>query len=138
MKLDTEYLKSLLLAIENTPSPRPGLRSIVNAMGLEDINDTFVLHYEVLADYEFIEGSGHPKNIGLFNDYDGLGWTDANIRLTAKGHEFSANLRQSEIWDALKEKFKEDSVDTLFMAAKKLAANIAKKKLEGFLNIELD
>lgn len=134
MKLDNEYLKSLLIEIEGISSPRPSLKDILEAMGLADINDEFLLHYEIISDYGFIEGAITPQNIGLSESYDGTSWVNTNIRLTATGHEFVSNIRQSEVWETIKEKFKEDSVDTIFSMAKKLAQNIAKKKLDRYIN----
>lgn len=134
MKLDKEYLRSLLTVIEENPSPRPSLKEILNGMGLEDLNDDFLLHYEILADYGFIEGIGKSSSIGLVDDFDGVVWVDANIRLTATGHEFIANLRQSEVWEAIKENFKEGSIETIFSVAKKLAEGFAKKRIESVID----
>jgi len=134
MKLNNEYLKSLLISIEEIPSPRPNLKFILEAMGLDDINDEFLLHYEVIADYGLIEGAITPEKIGLVDSFDGTSWVNIDIRLTATGHEFVSNIRQSEVWETIKEKFKEDSIDTVFSVAKKLAENIAKKKLDHYLN----
>lgn len=134
MKLDKEYLRALLTVIEENPSPRPSLKEILNGMGLEDLNDDFLLHYEILADYGFIEGVGDSSSIGLTDDSDGVDWIDANIRLTATGHEFISNLRQSEVWEAIKENFKEGSIETIFSVAKKLAEGFAKKRIESVID----
>ena len=134
MKLDKEYLRALLTVIEENPSPRPSLMDILNGMDLKDLNDEFLLHYEILADYGFIEGVGNSSNIGLIDDSDGVDWIDANIRLTAAGHEFISNLRQSEVWEVIKENFKEGSIETIFSVAKKLAEGFAKKRIESVID----
>ena len=134
MKLNTEYLRSLLTVIEENPSPRPSLKEVLNGMGLEDLNDDFILHYEILADYGFIEGIGESSSIGLIDGFDGVDWFDANIRLTATGHEFISNLRQSEVWEAIKENFKEGSIETIFSVAKKLAEGFAKKRIKSVID----
>jgi len=133
MKLNQEYLKILIINIENTLTPRPTLGEILKSMELEDINDDFLLHYEILRDYGFIEGIGNSYNIGLVQTNDGVCWCDENIRLTAKGHEFASALNQPEVWSILKEKFKENSIDTIFSTAKNIAKKIAAKKLENLL-----
>ena len=133
MKLNQEYLKKLILNIEEVHAPRPTLKQILQSLNLSDLNDEFLLHYEVLRDYGFIEGVEDPANIGLVNTDDGVLWIDAHIRLTAKGHEFATALNTPEIWTVLKEKFKEDSVDTLFNVSKELVVKFAKKKIEEIL-----
>lgn len=45
-------------------------------------------------------------------------------------HEFLDNLRQEDIWNVIKTKFKDDSVATVIAMAKELAMNFAKKKLK--------
>lgn len=133
MKLNQEYLKNIILKIEGIPSPRPSLSQILEALSLDRLDDEFILHYEVLRDYRFIEGVENTQNIGLISSDDGYDWIDVNIRLTANGHEFSSALKQSEIWKILKEKFKEDSIETLFNVSKELALIFAKGKIEKLL-----
>lgn len=130
MKLDQEFLKSLVLKIESNPSPRPGLKSILASMGLDDLTDQFIVHYEVLRDYGFIEGAENKESIGIEGTDNGIDWSDADIRLTAKGHEFAASVKQPEIWEVIKKNFKEASIETVFTVSKDLAIKLAKKKLE--------
>jgi hypothetical protein len=133
MQLDQEYLKLLVQKIESNPSPRPGLKSILASMGLDDLSDIFVVHYEILRDYGFIEGAEDKDNIGIGGTDEGIYWFDADIRLTAKGHEFSASVKQPEIWEVIKKNFKDASIETVFTVSKDLAVKFAKKKLEKIL-----
>lgn len=133
MKLDHEYLKELILNIENIPAAHPELKQVLESMGLDDLNDKFVLHYEVIYDYDFIQGAGEPHDIGLEYCDTGLLWANSLIRLTAKGHEFASSLSQPEVWDTLVSNFKEASVETMFSVGKEIAINISKKKLESLL-----
>ncbi|WP_133468163.1 DUF2513 domain-containing protein [Paraglaciecola marina] len=57
----------------------------------------------------------------------------ANVKLTWAGHEFIENLRQKEVWNTIKNEFKEESVSTVLGVAKKLAETYAKKKLENLM-----
>ena len=54
--------------------------------------------------------------------------------MTWAGHEFLDNLRQEDIWNVIKTKFKDDSVATVRAVAKDLAANFAKKKLKSLMD----
>lgn len=54
--------------------------------------------------------------------------------MTWAGHEFLDNLRQEDVWNVIKTKFKDDSVATVIAVAKDLAANFAKKKLKGLMD----
>lgn len=137
MKLDQEYLKRLILNIEEIPSPRLTLEQILNSVNLSDLDDDFLLHYEILRDYGFIEGVESPSKIGLVTTDDSIIWYSAHIRLTAKGHEFASALNTPEIWSVLKEKFKQDSIDTLFNVSKELLVKVTKKKLEQILSDEI-
>jgi len=53
--------------------------------------------------------------------------------LTWEGHEFLDNLRQENVWNTLKDEFKDASMSTLISVSKKLAEGYAKKKLEELL-----
>lgn len=133
MKLNREYLKEMILCIEAIPVARPRLSMLLEAMGMEGLNDEFLLHYEVLRDYGFIEGVPDKDEIGIINTDDEILWSDADIRLTSAGHEFATAIQQPEVWELLKKNFKDASIETIFGIAKDLAKNFAKKKLESLL-----
>jgi hypothetical protein len=133
MKLNHEYLKTLVLNIENIPFSRPHLEMIFESIGIDDLNEDFLLHYEVLHDNNFIIGAGNADDIGLVEHDGGVDWSNSQIRLTAKGHEFAAAMRQEEVWVIIKDNFKEASVETIFSIGKDIVKNIAKKKLDLLL-----
>lgn len=140
MKLDTIYIKKLLLSIESSKIARPYLGEIIQIMGMKDIDNEFLLHYEVLFDYGFIEapwineGIGGAKGI-IDVDGDDITWMDVPLRLTGKGHEFIMALEKVEVWEVIKSEFKESSIKTIFKVACGLVEGLAKKKVEGILEI---
>jgi hypothetical protein len=107
MKLESEYIKQLLLGIE---------------------------HYEVLFDYGFIEPTDESGRIGI--EQKGYGeyfWINLPIRLTAQGHEFIEAMQKNEVWEVVKKEFKDNSIKTIFDVATGLAEGFARKKLEKYL-----
>ena len=141
MKIDNNYIKKLLHTVESMESARPYLGDVLESMGLEDVSDEFILHYEVLFDYEFLEapsGNGYSGEIGIKQSADGMYfWSNIPIRLTAQGHEFIQAMDKSEVWDIVKTEFKESSVKTVFNVATGIAENYAKKKLKSLLGEEI-
>ena len=138
MKLDHEYIKTLLLSIEGIDSSRPSLGTILSVMGLNSMTDEFLLHYEVLFDYGFIavpDGESTDNSIGiLFFSENDISWMNVHLRITAKGHEFIMAMNEPEIWNVIKNEFKDSSIKTIFKVAGDLAEGFAKKKIEGILS----
>lgn len=137
MRLDPEYIRSLLKTIEAIDSPRPLIFAVINHhFGCErvpsEIPDEFVLHIEVLEDYGFIEfplGQTPIKQNGqrlLLSNYP--------IRLTSQGHEFIHALEKSEVWEIIKKDFRQESVKTIFSVASQLASGYARDKLGKYLD----
>ena len=132
MKLNHEYVKKILLAIEREPTARPCLGKVLGNLGLNDVSQEFVLHYEVLLDSMLI--ATVLQNELITQDTMGVYyWRDDPIRLTAKGHEFIEAINQAKIWEIIKKEFKESSVKTIFKVATELAEGYAKKKVEKLL-----
>lgn len=55
------------------------------------------------------------------------------MRLTASGHEFTEAINRPEIWDVLKQEFKDASLSTLRSAATSLLLAFAKKQVNKYL-----
>jgi hypothetical protein len=134
MKINNDYIKKVLIAIEAQEAPRPYLDDILQTLGLEDATDEFLLHYEVLLDDKLIEAPTSDDR-GIKHASSGeLYYSDIPIRLTAKGHELIEALNKSEIWDVIKTEFKESSVKTIFKVGRNLAEGYAKKRVEDILD----
>ncbi|HBB0992682.1 TPA: DUF2513 domain-containing protein, partial [Escherichia coli] len=106
MKLDQQYLKDLLIAFEKTYGPDTMLSELEDN-GFNRYDQNFIFHMRLLCDYELIvrvdgkPGFGHimSNELGEGVEYS---WIEVPLRLTARGHDFIADLRQKEVWQAIK------------------------------------
>lgn len=94
MKITTQYLVSLLSCIDELPSDgfRPdSLTARWQSKG-RVLDDQFILHYEVVFDYEFLVLSEPIKTLfnleSLVNDPESL--QQPRIKLSATGRDFLA------------------------------------------------
>ncbi|EKK3995790.1 DUF2513 domain-containing protein [Cronobacter sakazakii] len=141
MKINQEYLKDLLLAFEDTEGPDTWVYELV-AKGYDQESPEFIFHMRLLDDNGLIcrvdgePGFGHQYQayIGGYDYY----WVDVPLRLTARGHDFIADLRQKEVWNSVKENFKDASMSTLVDVAKQLAQGYAKQKIKALTGFDPD
>lgn len=85
----------------------------------------------MLDDQNLIARTDGKPGLGLFlGADDGVGWAVLPLRLTAKGHDFIAALRQKEVWNSIKENFKEAGLSTLIEVSKELAKGFALKQVK--------
>lgn len=57
--------------------------------------------------------------------------------MTAKGHDFIADLRQQEVWQTIKAGFKDEGLSTLMSVTKSLAEGFAKKKIKDLTGFDV-
>lgn len=140
MKIDQHYLKSLLLAFEDTMGPD----TIVDELeqkGFDRNSSEFIFHMRLMYDNGLIVrtdgkyGFGHTY-ISYCDGYEYI-WEDIPLRLTAGGHDFIANLRQKEVWQTIKTNFKDEGLSTLVGVARALAEGFAKKKVKDLTGIDI-
>ena len=133
MKIDQDYLKSLLEAFEASPNPVTDIREL-GERGFDHEDKRFVFHMDLLHDQQLIaRDDGRPGFGCVRGAGDSLGWSVVSLRLTADGHEFLEAIRNKEIWGVIKTSFKEASIGTMWRVAKELGESYAKKKLQGLL-----
>ncbi|MGD1335867.1 DUF2513 domain-containing protein [Vibrio harveyi] len=135
MKVDYEYLKQLLEAFEEVPKPFPLIGEISQISS--SVNNQFAFHMGILHDQGFIQylfSNGRSPFTPDYDDIDDFSWCDCNVRLTAQGHDFLAALRQKNIWKAVKEDLKENSIETVWKVAQAMATKLATSKLEKYLD----
>ncbi|KDX77915.1 hypothetical protein AB63_4039 [Escherichia coli 2-222-05_S1_C3] len=65
-------------------------------------------------------------------------WIEVPLRLTARGHDFIADLRQKEVWQAIKTNFKDEGISTLMSVSKSLAKGFARKKIKDITGIDIE
>ncbi|AXY32644.1 DUF2513 domain-containing protein [Yersinia pseudotuberculosis] len=140
MKINHEYLKNLLIAFENTTGPDTILSELEEAGFSKDDSD-FIFHMRLLHDNGLIIrvdgnlGFGQEIISGL-QGYDYY-WVETPLRLTARGHDFIADLRQKEVWQTIKTEFKDEGLSTLMSVARSLAEGFAKKKIKEITGIDV-
>jgi hypothetical protein len=127
MKPDPEYLKQLLAAFQDAPSPTTDLTEL-QAAGPSIDDPKFEFHMMLLRDGGFVESELSTGGIGLSKSADGhIQWSVIPLRLTASGHEFAEAMQNNKVMTTLKDKFVGASIGTMRdVAIAALKAEIAK------------
>ena len=132
MKIDQEYLREILNTFVESPRSFIWVADIIEK-GIE-IDDKFLFHFQILEDQHFIECLDKRSDIGyeitLGGDFE---WKSRPLRLTASGHEFTEAINRPEIWQILKDEFKDASLSTLKSTATTLLIAFAKKQINKYL-----
>ncbi|AGO56590.1 Uncharacterised protein [Serratia liquefaciens] len=142
MKIDQQYLKNLLIGFEDSDGPDTMLGDLTTA-GFDRNDPNFIFHMRLLYDNGLIlrvdgkAGFGHEMSRGLGKAVS-YSWIDTPLRLTARGHDFIADLRQQEVWQTIKTNFKDEGISTLMGLSKSLAMGYAKKKVKDLTGMDID
>lgn len=142
MKIDQQYLKNLLIAFEDTEGPDTLLEELESA-GYNRDEPNFVFHMRLLYDNGLIVRTDGEQGFGhQYRSYIGRGhsymWIPVPLRLTARGHDFIADLRQKEVWQTIKTNFKDEGISTLIELSKSLAIGFAKKKVKDVTGLDIE
>lgn len=138
MKIDQQYLKDLLIAFEDNDGPQTNIRELEDA-GFDYTNQKFIFHMRLLDDKNLIARVDGEPGFGLYLGADNIGsWAVLPLRLTSQGHDFIEALRQKEVWNTVKENFKEASISTLVDVAKQLAQGFAKQRIKQLTGFDPD
>ncbi len=132
MKIDQEYLKGLLEALEAEESPTTNI-SKLKERGFDFKENKFIFHMNILTDKLLVLGvnvSGYGLKIGADGQYS---WAIVPLRLTAEGHDFISALRNEEVWSAIKSGLKDASIGTLLSVAKQLLEGYMKNKVMPYI-----
>ena len=129
MKFNIEYFKELLETFEKIDDVSATVHDLAKkGFDLDDKNLPF--HLDLMNDKGYlIAKTDKPNYIGYARRTDGqIAWGSVPLRLTAQGHEFLAELKEPEVWEKIKEQFKESGIDAVKMASKELMKMYVKKK----------
>ncbi|WP_285339582.1 DUF2513 domain-containing protein [Vibrio parahaemolyticus] len=113
MKRDMSLIRDILLSIEKNDKVLP-----VEGFSSEIIES----HVKLLIEALLVER--HSFGVGSFVTV---------TRLTWNGHEFLDSIREEQVWDTIKNEFREASMSTIIKVGKDLADGFAKKKVEALL-----
>lgn len=134
MQIDQDYLREILNAFIESPRSFIWVADIVSR-GIK-IDDKFLFHVQILEDQNFIECLDKKSELGYEITLEGaFTWNSRPLRLTASGHEFVEAINRPEIWDVLKNEFRDASLSTLKSAASTLLLAFARKQLGKYLEI---
>lgn len=136
MKIDLDYLKSLLGAFQDAEGPTTDIDEL-KAHGFDYAEDRFIFHLQILHDKGLVElEDGH--GLGFYKGIDGhVSWSVLPLRLTASGHEFIESLDNKAVWETIKTEFKDASLGTLLRVSKSLLEGYLKQKVETLLKSDL-
>lgn len=134
MKIDQEYLRQVLNTFIESERSFIWVVAICEK-GIE-MDDKFLFHMQILEDQHFIECLDKRSELGYQIHLGGeFEWKSRPLRLTAVGHEFVEAINRPEIWDVLKDEFKDSSLSTLKSAAQTLLVAFARKQLGKYLEL---
>ncbi|WP_018294847.1 DUF2513 domain-containing protein [Mariprofundus ferrooxydans] len=138
MRIDIEYIKNLLEVVldHDKPDFRIDHKDIAPLWRNDDEKlDNLVFHMEILKDQGLIENASGSGGIGFRRMGNG-GFTVSVIplRLTAKGHQFAADLSKPGVIEKLKTSFKDSGPSEVVKVAFSLGAKVLEKKLEDALS----
>ncbi len=132
MKIDQEYLREILNTFIESPRSFIWVEDITNK-GIET-DDKFLFHIQILEDQHLIECLDKKSDIGYEITLGGnFEWKSRPLRLTASGHEFTEAINRPEIWEILKDEFRDASLSTLKSTATTLLIAFAKKQINKYL-----
>lgn len=107
---------------------------VLKKLNLEEFNQEFLHHYDVLLDSGLIASTLENGYAGVEQGSNGdITWTNIPIRLTAEGHKCIEIMNNKEIWKVIKKEFKVNSVKTVIKLGADLAEDLAKKRIENIL-----
>lgn len=129
MKVNHEYLKSILKSFVEWPNPT----MTVNEIDPVITNDEkqFRFHLTLLNDKGIIIRDDGDYGIGYTEGADGYGtWITLPLRLSASGHEYYEAINTPEIWEKIKSGATDLSIGSTMTVAKELMVAYLKKKSE--------
>lgn len=133
MKPDVEYLKQLLTAFRDAPSPTTDITELEGA-GLSLDDPKFEFHMMLLRDGDFVESESNAGGIGLSKGADGsIQWSVIPLRLTASGHEFAEAIGNSRALQTLKKSFVGASISTM----RDVAVTIIKAEIAKHIGLQI-
>lgn len=112
MKLDYDFIKQILIAMENDNGHEIPLYRLLEQMNVlndkhminQELLEKFIGHIKILGDKYFIESSDNEGNYGFAKKMGGgyiIG--KPNYRITAQGYEFLDILKNKTIFNKIKD-----------------------------------
>ncbi|MEI8609347.1 DUF2513 domain-containing protein [Enterovibrio sp. Hal110] len=137
MRIDIEYIKKILDAVQNHDKPdfTINLDEIKPLWVNNEKLDKLVFHMEIMEDQGLIESSTNISGIG-FQRMGGRGGFSVSIiplRLTARGHQFASDLSKPGVIEKLTTTFKDAGPTETVKVVFALGKNFIDSQLKGLL-----
>lgn len=133
MTIDKTYLKGMLEAFANASEPTTNITELEKE-GFKYTESIFLFHLQILSDQGLIK-SKIGSSLGFTRGGKGdIMWSVVPLRLTSNGHDFLDGLRNSLVWESVKNEFKDASLGTLVKVSKELLEGYTKKKITSLID----
>ena len=133
MYIDAHYLRELLGVFRRSSKPFTNINHLEKS-GFDCDDDVFLFHMQLLEDTDLLR-TPSGKSLGYTHSDSGVGaWLTRDMRLTAKGHDLAAALDQDEVWDIIKNEFRNEGLSMLMKIALTLAETYAMKRIDLLRN----
>jgi hypothetical protein len=136
MKIDIQYIKNLLDIIleHNHPDFRIDIPEIKRLWSNDETLNKLVFHMEILEDQYLIESSTSSEGIGFRRMSNGTFTVSVKpLRLTAEGHQFSADLSKPGVIEQLTKSFQELGPAETIKVAFTLGQKAIEEKLSSLI-----
>ena len=137
MKIDLDYIRGMLQVWLESESESINVRDL-SGQGFNYNNEDntarnpkFMFHFRLLVENELISNldleRATMKNTGV----EMQSCTIVELRLTQTGHDFANTLSNREVFEKLKENFKDAPFKVIFDSGRKLFEHYCKKRLDN-------
>ena len=146
MRIDIEYLKNLLNQFLEAESAHISVLKL-HAAGFPVessekpgyLDEKFLFHIQIVMDNGLISDKNLRlaglESIGIHLDLSGTPTlVEKDIRLTQRGHDFANALSKKEVFEKLKNEFKDAPFKVIFDGSQKLVQHFFQKKLDNLLD----
>lgn len=131
MRNNIEHIKAILNVFLDSETAYVDFIDVKEKYPSEDDED-FIHHYIQLIECGYITNSEYsslPSQLGIVTSLDGyVSYFNANLRLTAAGHEFADTLNAPTFIERIAD-FKDQPLDVIKDVGKELVSSYLKKKL---------
>jgi len=141
MRIDYEYLKDFLEIVLDSPKPTFSIEDEkLSDLWHSEVNEDeeklkkLIFHMEILADMNLLQSASGKPGIGFRCYGDSYSVAAIDLRLTADGHQFAADLNKPSVLETLKTTFKDsgpkEAVKLVFGIGRKITDNQLSKFMD--------
>ena len=137
MKIDLEYLRDFLAAVQEHDEPDFRIdHPDIKPLWKDDDEGTkkLVFHMEILEDQGLIESSISSPGLGFVRTgYGAVNVSLKPLRLTAQGHQFAADLSKPGVFEKIKTSFNDCGPTETIRVVFALGSRFLESKLDKYV-----